>query len=375
MHVTILLLGITGNVAKLKVLPGINDFALTNPENSVDLVGYSRSLITEAEVASSLSPDKPHALRSILLRTGEYQNISVFQDLVSTLAKDAKLIVYLAVPPSVYTDFIAALPESLPSNIVILIEKPFGENLVNLQAISKIITEKHLEKNILFLDHYLFKNGLTLRPTPIHASSISSVTVKAIETVGVEDRLGYYSTTGAVQDMFVHLLNLIRTELSILSGKPSNFPSALIVNTAILGQYESVETELPANIPTYFDIHGTLQFESLRLPFRFVSGKKLNKKKTVSTFKTSNTSVTWEINPKIELKEGRVKYQVGNTSSDHQNIFEQVVGEQNGFLHIQEALEISRLEESLLNQTKHTKMIVYPDNSTVPDITRLATKV
>jgi glucose-6-phosphate 1-dehydrogenase len=130
---------------------------------------------------------------------------------------------YLSVSPAFYgsgTRALAAaglLADSERSRVVI--EKPFGTDYPSAQALNKVVQSCAKENQIFRIDHYLGKetvqNILVLRFAntifePVwNRNYIANVQITAAETVGVEERAGYYETSGALRDMVQNHLTQI----------------------------------------------------------------------------------------------------------------------------------------------------------------------
>ncbi|MDA1169669.1 MAG: glucose-6-phosphate dehydrogenase, partial [Cyanobacteria bacterium] len=122
---------------------------------------------------------------------------------------------YMSVSPNFYGSGCRALAaagllaDSKRSRVVI--EKPFGRDFASAQDLNRIVNNCAKENQIFRIDHYLGKetvqNILVLRFAntifePIwNRNYISSVQITAAETVGVEERAGYYESAGALRDM------------------------------------------------------------------------------------------------------------------------------------------------------------------------------
>lgn len=102
----------------------------------------------------------------------------------------------------------------------IVVEKPFGHDLESAKEMNKMLSEYFAEEQIFRIDHYLGKetvqNILALRFAnalfePIwNRNYIDHVQITAAETVGVEERGGYYDNSGALRDMIQnHILQLL----------------------------------------------------------------------------------------------------------------------------------------------------------------------
>lgn len=219
----ILILGITGNLAKLKILPAIGQYyELHSNEVNIEIYGYSRSKANLEEIQMLIrsqikSISNLNQLPRITLIQGEYSDKTFYDELVGSLTLNDSLAIYLAVPPSIYTNF---LENSCPYSkrpIDILIEKPFGESLEEGKQILDIVKKCDLHQRVHFLDHYLFKSGLQvdnnqvtreLKRQNLKVSDIKSIDISATETVDAKERGGYYDNNGAIKDMFPHLYSL-----------------------------------------------------------------------------------------------------------------------------------------------------------------------
>jgi glucose-6-phosphate 1-dehydrogenase len=102
----------------------------------------------------------------------------------------------------------------------VIIEKPFGHDLESARALNKQLLQVVSEKQIYRIDHYLgketvqnilafrFANGIF---EPIwNRRYIDHVQISVAETVGMEQRGGYYDQAGALRDMVPnHIMQLI----------------------------------------------------------------------------------------------------------------------------------------------------------------------
>ncbi len=138
---------------------------------------------------------------------------------------------YLSVAPKFYGSGIRALADagllddSKRSRVVI--EKPFGRDYSSAQALNRVVQSCAQENQIFRIDHYLGKetvqNILVLRFAntifePIwNRNYISSIQITAAETVGVEERAGYYENSGALRDM---VQNHLTQMLAITAMEP-----------------------------------------------------------------------------------------------------------------------------------------------------------
>ncbi|MFT4204774.1 MAG: glucose-6-phosphate dehydrogenase [Chitinophagaceae bacterium] len=134
------------------------------------------------------------------------------------------LLFYLSVAPQLFPVIakgIATIPAAHDEqNARIVIEKPFGHDLQSALELNALLSGLFKEDQIYRIDHYLGKetvqNILALRFAntlfePIWNNKyIDHVQITAAETVGVEDRGGYYETSGALRDMIQnHILQVL----------------------------------------------------------------------------------------------------------------------------------------------------------------------
>ena len=122
---------------------------------------------------------------------------------------------YLSVSPAFYGSGCRALAAAgLLADVNrsrVVIEKPFGRDYGSAQELNRIVQSCAKESQVFRIDHYLGKetvqNILVLRFAntifePIwNRNYIENVQITAAETVGVEERAGYYETSGALRDM------------------------------------------------------------------------------------------------------------------------------------------------------------------------------
>ncbi|WP_373818846.1 glucose-6-phosphate dehydrogenase [Glaesserella sp.] len=132
---------------------------------------------------------------------------------------------YLSTPPSLY----GIIPECLAAHGLtteefgwkrIIVEKPFGYDIETAKALDIQIHRFFEEHQIYRIDHYLGKetvqNLLVLRFSnglfePLwNRNFIDYVEITGAESIGVEERGGYYDGSGAMRDMFQnHLLQVL----------------------------------------------------------------------------------------------------------------------------------------------------------------------
>lgn len=264
----------------------------------------------------------------------QYDSLQDFQRLAVFLAELDQLhhtqgncLFDLALPPSLYSPVAIMIGEAGLARQLeqgrgwrrIVIEKPFGRDLLSALALDRDLHQYFTEKQIFRIDHYLAKetvqNILTFRFAntifePIwNRGYVQSVGIMATEKLGVEHRAGYYEQAGVIRDMFQnHMLQLLSL---IAMEPPSHFEAERVRDEkiklfrSILPLHDNEEVVLgqygPGNmdgqpvvgyrqepgvsplslIPTFAML--PVRVENWRwqgVPFYLVSGKRLARKET-----------------------------------------------------------------------------------------------
>ena len=155
-----------------------------------------------------------------------------YKDLSLKLSDWTKPVAYyLAISPRLFEIVCDGLKGSnlITPDCRIVIEKPIGFDLETSQEINEKITRHFDESQIYRIDHYLGKetvqNLITLRfanslfSSQWNSKGIEYVEITAAESVGIEDRWGYFDGMGQLRDMVQsHLLQL----LCLIAMEPPN---------------------------------------------------------------------------------------------------------------------------------------------------------
>ena len=234
----LLLFGATGDLAQRMLLPSLYGLHADGllPEG-LTITGTARSEHDDASyrkfakhaLDEFLPEDRKDekAIKSFLERVG-YQALDA-TDLAhyNLLAKkvgdvSAGLAIFLSTAPSLFEPVIRGLDSAglAGDTVRIGLEKPLGYDLASSREINDTVATAFPENRTFRIDHYLGKetvqNILALRFgnsffEPVwNAQGIDNVQITIAETVGLEDRAGYYDTAGALRDMVAnHMLQLL----------------------------------------------------------------------------------------------------------------------------------------------------------------------
>ena len=132
------------------------------------------------------------------------------------------LAIFLSTAPSLFEATIEGLSAAglATERTRIGLEKPLGHDLASSREINDAVAKVFPEERTFRIDHYLGKEtvqnilalrfGNTLFEPIWNAQGIEHVEITIAETVGLEDRAGYYDGAGALRDMVQnHMLQLL----------------------------------------------------------------------------------------------------------------------------------------------------------------------
>jgi glucose-6-phosphate 1-dehydrogenase len=240
---TLLLFGATGDLAQRMLLPSLcalHADGLLDPK--LQIVGTARSAMSDAEFRNfARTALEKHLAAGRRGGVADFLNRLHYQSLDVTTAEDyaalatrigeraERLAIFLSTAPGLFEPTIRGLESAglAPGGARIGLEKPLGLDLASSCEINDAVASAFPEERIFRIDHYLGKetvqNLLALRFANLlfeplwNAQHIEHVQITVAETVGLEQRAGFYDGTGALRDMVQnHMLQL----LSLVAMEP-----------------------------------------------------------------------------------------------------------------------------------------------------------
>jgi len=235
-HVVVLF-GATGDLARRKLLPGLLHLSVARLLPACKVVGTAlddwddrrfRAFALQA-CEEFGRPDVTDEQRRAFIDTlvyvpqgaGAEGLRAAVERSCAGLPPAVRFLHYLSIPPSAAASVVQTLAEAkLVERARIIMEKPFGTDLDSARRLNDSVHVVFDECQVFRIDHFLgkeaalnilafrFANGLF---EPIwNRDHIDHVQIDVPETLGVEDRAGFYETTGAFRDMVVtHLFQIL----------------------------------------------------------------------------------------------------------------------------------------------------------------------
>jgi glucose-6-phosphate 1-dehydrogenase len=235
----LIIFGASGDLTKRKLIPALFSLFKQNllPEKFA-VLGASRSELTDNDFRNKVEEFLPDD-QSV----EEFKKMIFYQPVLTNKASDfiplknrlneisanlkikKNYIFYLSTPPSLYE----VIPRLLSENDLckskecfrkLIVEKPFGTDLPSAKMLNVKLLHYFDEKQVYRIDHYLgketvqnmlvtrFSNGIF---EPLwNRNYIERIEITSAESLGVEQRGGYYDHSGAMRDMLQnHLMQLV----------------------------------------------------------------------------------------------------------------------------------------------------------------------
>ncbi|PPF69784.1 glucose-6-phosphate dehydrogenase [Rathayibacter tritici] len=226
---SIAILGAGGDLTERLLLPGLGrvaelarDLELTligaarTPQSDEEWQGLVRRSLEAAGVAARTVDALASRARFVATDASDPEQLKALLD-----ACPSTPVLYVALPPAMGHAVASSLAElDLPEELVVAIEKPFGEDLEDAIALNAAFAKVLPESRFWRIDHFLgnatvlgmlgLRFGNRLLEASWSAEQIEKVEIVYDETLGIEGRAAFYERTGALRDMLQsHLLMVL----------------------------------------------------------------------------------------------------------------------------------------------------------------------
>ena len=306
MKTKLLIFGITGDLAKRKLLPALTQLLATGDFNDLEIIGVSRQNVS----VDDLAPNEQLAqhLSVFTMNLAEESDYHRLREHIN-LRDDQQLLAYFSVPPRAAAQIVDFMGEAgiTTPNVKLLFEKPFGVDYESAKEVIARTARYYNEEQIYRIDHYLakemaqnivaFRGGNALLSHIWNNSAIDKIEIVASEKIGIEGRANFYEQTGALRDVVQgHLMQLLAltlmdipsnldwSELPTLRLKALESLQLVDPTQVIRAQYEGYqdEAENPGSLTETF-VHLQLTSSAPQwqgVPIHLITGKALQEKTT-----------------------------------------------------------------------------------------------
>ena len=291
-NLILVIFGASGDLTSRKLIPALFNLFIQNllPEKFI-VLGIGRSPLNDFTFREKLRIDlqkisvekKESAITGFLEKLyfesmdssdpAEYKSLSKRLEILGEgIEAKGNFIFYLSTPPSLYSviaknlAFCGLNSETNDAKKKLIIEKPFGNDLQSAQKLNEELLLVFKESQLYRIDHYLGKETVQNLIVTRFSNSIfeplwnrnfvEHIEITSAESIGIENRGGYYDQAGALRDMLQnHLMqlvglvameppvviesNAIRNEMLKVFQALRPIPEEDVENHVVRGQYTS----------------------------------------------------------------------------------------------------------------------------------------
>jgi glucose-6-phosphate 1-dehydrogenase len=305
--------GISGDLSHRYLLPALSQIKKASQlPKDFRLLGVSRRQIDIEEALGRSKSSLAKITHLFQMDMGKQTEYKKLKDKLNEFGPKHQIIFYLAIPPDGVPGIIHKLGTAglNTSRIKLLLEKPFGTDLVSSKELVHESRKHFKEKQTYRIDHYLakevsqniaiFLGSNVLFKRVWNNQFIEFIEITAAEKIAVGGRANFYEQTGALRDVVQsHLLQLAALTLMEpcppefdFGGLPRRRLSALRklyvaknqLKSIVAAQYYGYRNEV-GNPSSKTETFVALQLASKDprwkdVPIYLASGKNLNKKLT-----------------------------------------------------------------------------------------------
>ncbi len=425
---TIIIFGITGDLAQKKILPALCDLYVKGRlSEKTQIVGFSRRAFSQVEISEfvrSLLPILPSEpffsdgtssrgvdkfLSTITYVQGDFDNPQSYKKLALHLAEldhiyhndCSNKLFYLSVPPTLYENIAIQLSLSglsIPCGgengfARILVEKPFGSDLETARKLDHLLSELFEEEQIFRIDHYLAKDALNdmlkkRRTEPAltarwNNKHITKVEINLFEKSVVGKRGNFYDNIGALRDVgqnhMLQMLAIVAMEIprSLTAGSIQQARAIVLehlcplsrqdIESMLRGQYEGYLAELGVSPQSTTETFFSL---TTHLDTTNFSGIPF----VLTSGKALHTNCTEIV---VHFKDDIRTFTISSTQSlpAYQKILEDcIAGDQTVFTSTSEVFAQWKFITPIVCASSYSKPFLYPSGSNAKDLIEINQK-